>query len=59
MPSQGSRHQTKPKRTREQESGGRLSMDDLSPSPTPGRLDYDDDSEEELLEGERVAVVCL
>ena len=51
---QGSRHQTKPKRTRERESGGRLSMDDLSPSPTPGRLDYDEDSEEELLEGELI-----
>ena len=57
MLTQDSSHQTKPKRIRERESGGRLSMDDLSPSPTPGRRDYDEDSEEELLEGERVALV--
>ncbi|KAK7471564.1 hypothetical protein BaRGS_00035792 [Batillaria attramentaria] len=33
------------------QDGGRLSMEDLSPSPTPGRPGLDDETEDELIEG--------
>ena len=55
MPAQGSSHQAKPRGKRgEQESGRRLSMEDLSASPTPAQPEDDDDSEEELLQGEQL-----
>ena len=55
MPAQGSSRQAKPREKRgEQESGRRLSMEDLSASPTPARPEDDDDSEEELLQGEQL-----